>query len=130
MAGTPCSLLVSDIEDIHHFLRAQALVTNVAVAQQSQCESLGRRILNLQSMDMAGATALTQTIQLGPWTIDQKQLFASHIQNRLSSGELATPLRSRKQLQTISSFERYLTEEDVKELKDPDISNPSAFSPS
>jgi hypothetical protein len=128
MAGTPCNLLVADVESIHGFLCAQALVTNVSAAQQSQCESICRRILNLQSMDTAGATALTQAVQLGPWTLEQKQVIASHIQARLSSGEPTTSGRSRKKLQTISSFENYLTEKDVQELKDPDISHLFAFS--
>jgi hypothetical protein len=128
MSGTPSTILKNDIEAIHGFLAAQAKVTDVTVPQQSQCDNICKRVATLQSLDIPGATALTATVQAGPWTPDQKRALAGCIQSRLDEDATATAAHSRvrRKLQTVSTFEKYLTDDDISVLQDPDVSNLAA----
>ena len=123
MSGTPSAMMKVDIDAIHQFLCAQARVTNVTAAQQGHCDNICRRIACLQSLDIPGATALTETVQAGPWTPEQKQSLASSIHARLDGDQSARAAtgRSRRKLQTLSTLERYLTDNEIATLQDPAV---------
>ena len=123
MAAHGCDSLCKDIESVHSFLRAQSRVTNVVVAQQSHCQGIMNRISEFEGIDFDGATALVNVIDAGPWTPEQKQSMSDAIQSRLQDVVIGKSVKTRRKNQTLSSFDRYLSESDIPMLSASDSSH-------
>ena len=118
--GSPCDRLVTDVKSIHSFLCAQSRVVDIANALTTQRLSICSRISNLDHLDMSGGTVLTDTLVAGPWTSDQKASLLQAIRDRLDGTTIGgrQPYKPRRKNQTLTTFEQYLTDEDITYLSD------------
>ena len=110
-----------ELSSIQTFRQAQSQVTDVQSLQRGQCDSLSKRIGLMEKLGVASATHITSVIQSGPWTVAQKEVLATALQNRLSAGALCSPeakVKGRRRNQHCTSFERYLTQSDMHIIQD------------
>lgn len=118
-----CDALTSDVKALHAFLSSQAKLIDIGPIQSKQCDQLCTRIDDINFLDFAGATSITELITQGPWTVQQKNKLADHVQQRLDAGEHGSgQIRQRRKNQTIHNFHAYLTSNEVETISDPQTS--------
>jgi hypothetical protein len=113
----------AELSHIHAFITAQETVTDITSLRAGQCTNIVARIRCLQVLSPQDATTITSLVGTGPWTVDQKKDLASAVQDRLTGGDpaLSSPdqHKKRRNNQTLSSFEQYLTDRDITLIQDP-----------
>ena len=116
-----------DVEALHGFLIAQGRINSAgfAGAQQSQCANIISRISTLEGFDFQGATRLINLIDQGPWTLEQKQSIADATQSRVDAIAVGKAVKQRRKNQVCTTFDMYLSEADLVDLTNADVSHMS-----
>ena len=106
--------LQRDLAQIGTFIRTADPAIRVAV-QTSQFTAYKARVAGLKDLSPHAATNITQIINDGPWTVDEKGAFATQLCERLTLGN--KPSSNRRAMQDLTSFNNYLTTADVDIIK-------------
>ena len=101
--------VVADLDATACFLRQQAEIhVDITAVQHAQVKSLCQKIQSLHRMDAPDAASISQKINAGPWTADQKTALANAVADRLTANRSSERSNTRC-IQHCPMYHNYVT---------------------